>query len=483
MTDIADLATLAPDSPEAGPFRLLVDGALVDGAASMAVVNPATGRPFCTVPRADAAQLETAIAAARRAQPAWARTSYAERGALIGALADAVEARIDDFARLITLEQGKLLGHARGEVRTTVALLRHAAGQELKPEILREGDGTRIIEKRTPRGVVAAIAPWNFPLFIMAQKVGPALITGNAVICKPAPTTPTSALLLGEVAAEILPAGVLQTIVDQNDLGAILSSHKGIDFVSFTGSSPTGKKVLGSSVDTMKRVSLELGGNDAALLLDDADVATVAPRLFAGFTNNSGQICLATKRVYAPSGMVDELCDALAGLAAQAVTGDGLQQGTTMGPISNKAQYEKVLDLIEDARAQGTLVAGGEALPGEGYFIPPTIFRDLPEDSRLVQEEQFGPVLPVQGYDDLDEAIERINASDYGLGGVVWTSDVDRGIDVAGRIVSGTVWVNRQFDLPFDVPFGGARHSGLGRQHGAEGLKEFTQATIINASI
>jgi acyl-CoA reductase-like NAD-dependent aldehyde dehydrogenase len=290
-------------------------------------------------------------------------------------------------------------------------------------------------------------------------------------------------LLLGEVAADILPAGVFQTLVDQNDLGALLSRHPGVACVSFTGSTPTGKKVLASATDTLKRFTLELGGNDAAIVLDDADIEKVAPNIFRAAMMNAGQICLAVKRVYAPRSMVDGLCEALGKLAREAAVGDGLQQGTTIGPIQNKAQFEKLLGFIAEARAKGTIVAGGEPIPGDGYFIAPTIVRDLPDDARLVREEQFGPVLPILAYDDLEEAIARANDSEYGLGGTIWTSDAERGIEVASRIQSGTVWVNKHLDLPFDVPFGGAKQSGIGRQQGVDGMEGFTQARIVNAAL
>ncbi|TCM20801.1 acyl-CoA reductase-like NAD-dependent aldehyde dehydrogenase [Novosphingobium sp. PhB165] len=464
-------------------YALLIDGQLVAGTQTLEVVNPATGKPLALAPRADEAQAETAIAAARRAFPAWAALGYAKRRAYLETLATAMEQRAEDFARLLTQEQGKPIEQARGEVGASVAAIAYYAEQELTPRTLRESEGERIIEQRYPLGVVAAITPWNYPLLLLVLKMAPALITGNTVIGKPAPTTPLTTLLLGEIAASILPAGVFQTLVDQNDVGALLSGHPDVAHVSFTGSTPTGKKVLASAADTLKRFTLELGGNDAALVLDDADIAQVAPRIFAGATTNSGQICLAIKRVYAPRDKLDALCDALAKLAGEAVVGDGLEQGTTIGPIQNRAQYEKVLGFIEEARGQGTLVAGGEPVAGEGYFIAPTIVRDLPDDARLVREEQFGPVLPVLAYDDLDEVIARVNGTDYGLGATVWTSDAERGIAVASRIESGTVWVNRHLDLPFDVPFGGAKQSGIGRQQGIEGMEDFTQPRIVNAAL
>ncbi len=463
--------------------HLLIDGKLVAGAQTLDVINPATGAVFATAPRADRAQLEAAVAAAKRAFPAWSGRSFADRRAYLQKLADAVEARTAEFAKLLTQEQGKPIGQANHELRLTVAALRYAAVQELKPRLIRETASERIIEQRYPQGVVAAITPWNFPLVLLMHKVGPALITGNTVIAKPAPTTPLTTLLLGEVAADILPAGVFQTIVDQNDLGPLLTSHPDVAHVSFTGSTPTGKKILNSTVETLKRFTLELGGNDASIILDDADVETAASKVFQAAMYNAGQVCFAAKRIYAPRAMMDPLCEALANLAGAAKVGDGLNQDTTIGPIQNRMQYEKVLAFIEDAKAKGKIVAGGQPLPGAGYFIPPTIVRDLPDDARLVREEQFGPVLPVLAYDDLDDAIARANDSEYGLGGTIWTSNAERGIEVASRIQSGTVWVNQHMALPFDVPYGGAKQSGLGRQMGLEGLEDFTQPRIVNAAL
>lgn len=465
------------------PYELLIDGALIDGASSIEVVNPASGRAFASAPRADEGQALQAIAAAKRAFPGWAALGFTERSRRLHELAEAIRLRVDDFARLLTQEQGKPLKEARQEVLGAVAALTYYAPLTLEPRVLRETPTERIIEQRYPLGVVAAITPWNYPLLLLMVKLAPALITGNTVIAKPAPTTPLTTLLLGEVAAGILPPGVFQTLVDQNDLGALLSRHPDIAHVSFTGSTPTGRKVLGSAADTLKRFTLELGGNDAAIILDDADIAKVAPRIFGGATTNAGQICLAVKRVYVPNSMIDALCAELVRLAGEAVVGDGLEQRTTIGPIQNRAQFEKVLGFIEDARAQGTIVAGGKAVAGDGYFIAPTIVRDLPDDARLVREEQFGPVLPVLGYDDLEDAIGRANDSEYGLGGTVWTSNIDRGIAVASRIESGTVWVNKHLELPFDVPFGGAKQSGIGRQQGIEGMEDFTQPRIVNVAL
>jgi acyl-CoA reductase-like NAD-dependent aldehyde dehydrogenase len=464
-------------------YKMLIDGKLVDGAQTLDVFNPATGGVLEVCPRADEAQLNEAVAAAKGAFPAWSALSYEQRRSKVEALADALEARADEFARLLTQEQGKPLPQAQGEVGGAAYGLRAFAAMKIDSRTLRESDSERIVEQRTPLGVVGAIMPWNFPILLMAMKVGPGLITGNTIVAKPAPTTPLTALLFGELAAKILPPGVLNIIVDNNDLGAALTKHPDVAKVSFTGSTATGKKVMESVASTLKRLTLELGGNDAAIVLDDADVSIVAPKIFDAAMSNAGQICLATKRVYAHSSLYDALCNELARLAGEAVVDDGLKQGTTIGPLQNKMQYEKVKAFLDDAKADGKVIAGGDAMAREGYFIAPTIVRDIGDDSRLVREEQFGPVLPVLSFDDVADAIARTNDTDYGLGGSVWTSNVDRGFEVASQMQSGTVWVNKSLDIPFDVPFRGAKSSGIGGENGIEGLEEYTQARIVNVAL
>ena len=450
-------------------YKMLIGGQLVDGAATLGVVNPATGAVFETCPRADEGQLNEAVASAKAAFPAWSALSYDERAAKLGALADALEPRTEEFARLLTQEQGKPLPAALGEIGGAIYGLRTFAAMRTETKTLRETDDVRIVETRTPLGVVGAIMPWNFPVLLMIMKVGPALITGNTMVAKPAPTTPLTTLLFGEVAAAVLPPGVLNVIVDNNDLGAVMTKHPDIAKVSFTGSTATGKKVMESVSSTLKRLTLELGGNDAAIVLDDADVKLVAPKIFDAAMSNSGQICLATKRVYAHKSIYDQLCDELARLAGEVIVDDGLKQGTTMGPIQNKAQYEKVKGFLADARANGTVIAGGEALERDGYFIAPhDRFATSATTPRLVREEQFWPgVLPILSYDEVDDAIARTNDTDYGLGGSVWTSDVERGFAVASKIDSGTVWVNKSLDIPFDIPFRGGQEFGRRRRERA----------------
>ncbi|MET1026764.1 MAG: aldehyde dehydrogenase family protein [Dongiaceae bacterium] len=461
-------------------FKLLIDGKLVSGAATLNVINPATEEVRAAAPRADRAQLDQAVAAAKAAFPAWSAMPIRQRGALLAKLADEMEAQQNDFARLLTEEQGKPLAHATGEVIGTIAMMRYFAAVDMPLKVLKDDATQKIVQHHTPLGVVAAITPWNYPMILLIIKVAPALITGNTVVAKPAPTTPLTTLKFGELCARILPAGVVNIIVDQNDLGSALTGHPDVAKVSFTGSTVTGKKVMESVAGTLKRLTLELGGNDAAIVLDDVDPKEVAPKLFAGATTNSGQVCLAIKRLYVHDSQYDEMCEELGRLAREAVVDDGMKQGTQMGPLQNKAQFEKVKGFLADAKKSGKIVAGGDVIDRKGYFVQPTIVRDIGDDARLVREEQFGPVLPVLRYSNIDDAIARANDTDYGLGGTVWGKDLDRAFAVAGKIDSGVVWVNKHLDMQPDVPFTGAKQSGLGAELGQEGLAEFTQAKIIN---
>jgi acyl-CoA reductase-like NAD-dependent aldehyde dehydrogenase len=460
-------------------FSLLIDGKLVPGADTMAVINPATETVVSNAPRANLDQLNAAVASAKAAFPAWSTQDIRERREKLLAIGKALEARCDEFATLLTAEQGKPLADAQGEVIGTAMMIQALASFDLPEVVLQEDDTGKYVEHRTPLGVVAAITPWNYPLSQIGIKVVPAMLAGNTVVAKPAPTTPLTSLLFGELCNEFLPAGVLNVITDQNDLGAELTSHPDIAKVSFTGSTGTGKKVMGSAADSLKRVTLELGGNDAAIVLDDLDPKTAAEKLFAGAMMNCGQVCLAIKRAYVPTSMYDAVCDELSKLADGAVVGDGTTAGVQIGPIQNKQQYERVLGLIESARSEGTIIAGGTTIDGPGYFIRPTIVRDIPEDARLVREEQFGPVLPVIPYDNLDDVIARANDTVYGLGGTVWSADNNRAAQVARRLHTGFVWVNSHMVINPTVTTGGAKQSGMGTELGLEGLKEFTQRHLI----
>lgn len=459
--------------------KLLIGGELIAGASTLDVFNPATGEVFQQAPKADKAQLNAAVAAAKAAFPAWSATDISERKAMLLKLADAIDARLGEFAELLTREQGKPLDQAQGEIFFCSYTLRLIAEMELAPRIIKENVQSKVVEYRKPLGVVAAITPWNFPVLMIANKIAPALLAGNTIILKPAPTTPLTTLLLGELCADIFPAGVVNTLVDENDLGALLTSHPDVNKVAFTGSTATGKKVLASSSDTLKRLTLELGGNDAALVLDDVDIKAVAAQIYNAGTYNAGQICVAVKRVYVPEAMYDEFCEELAKLAKAAVVGEGFETGVQVGPIQNRTQFEKVSQLLAETRQCGNIIAGGEVLDRPGYFISPAIVRDVKDSDRIVAEEQFAPIVPVLHYADVDEAITRINATDFGLAGSVWGADIDRAAEVAQRIDSGSVWVNSHMALDPSVPFRGAKQSGIGVELGQEGLYEYTQARVV----
>ncbi|KPH62609.1 aldehyde dehydrogenase family protein [Novosphingobium sp. ST904] len=462
-------------------FKLLVNGELIDGVSTFDVVNPATEDVFAQCPGADEAILNRAVSAAKAALPGWSALSADERAGYINRLADAMEARIEDFARLLTAEQGKPLDQATYEIGGSIYTLRAFAAMRLPEQTLRNENGSTVVEHRTPLGVCASITPWNFPVILLANKLGPCLVMGNTMVSKPAPTTPLTTLLLAELAADILPAGVFNVICDQNELGPLITAHPDIAKVAFTGSTATGKKVMASAAQNVKRVTLELGGNDAAIVLDDVPARIAAQKVYAGAMANAGQICVAIKRAYVPSAMYEEFCDEIAKLADQAVLDDGAKQGSTIGPIQNRMQFEKVRDLIEDAKQRGRVVAGGDVPDRKGFFIPPTVIADLDDDAPLVREEQFGPVLPVLKYDDIEDVIARANDSPYGLGGTVWGADQLRAMDVARRIDAGTVWVNQHLAIDPNIPFRGAKQSGLGTEHGLAGLMEYTQAHIVSA--
>lgn len=465
-------------------FRLLIGGALVDGDLSMAVVNPATEEILAFAPRASHNQLNAAVAAAKAAFPKWAATSIAERKRAMLALADAIDIHADELGRLLTQEQGRPLDHTLGEVRGTAQRFRYWAEQNLEVDVLEDSNDMRVEAHRKPLGVVAAIVPWNFPLGMMSWKVAPSLMVGNTLVVKPAPTTPLTTLRLGELARDLLPPGVLNIITDDNDLGAVLAEHPDVAKVSFTGSIATGRKVMASGAATLKHLTLELGGNDAAIVLDDVNPAEIAAQLFGGAFYNSGQVCTAIKRLYVHASVYDQICDELAKLADQATVGDGLDQGTEFGPINNRRQFEKVKELLADARINGTVMPSSKsngAAMERGYFIRPTIVRDIQEGSRLVDEEQFGPVLPVLKFSEDEDALARANNTPFGLGASIWSSNPERAYALADRLEAGMVWINRHGGAWDHIPFLGSKQSGIGSELGGKrALEEYTQLKIVN---
>ncbi|WBB63416.1 aldehyde dehydrogenase family protein [Streptomyces sp. WMMC500] len=439
-------------------------------AVRFAVVDPATGEAFDEAPDQQPDELDAVVARAHRAWHGW-RADPVARTAALHAAADAVEGAGDDLARLLTREQGKPLAESYAEVARTAARLRYFA--DLAPRTRRIADGRPVRSeiRWRPLGPVAAIVPWNFPLQLAAAKFAPALAAGNTVVLKPSPFTPLATRLLGSVLATVLPEDVLTVVTGREPLGARLASHPGIRHVTFTGSVSTGRAVAEAAAASLARVTLELGGNDAAVLLDDVEVDRIADRLFWAAFRNCGQVCMAVKRVYAPTRLHAEVVEALAQRAKTVAVGAGLDADTRLGPVNNAPHLARIEQVTQQALGDGArAAAGGHRLDGAGYFFAPTILTDVPPGSPVVTGEQFGPVLPVLPYRSLDEAVDAANSTGFGLGGSVWGTDLDRAEAVAERLECGTAWVNHHAELSLAQPFAGVKDSGVGVAGGPWGL-------------
>jgi acyl-CoA reductase-like NAD-dependent aldehyde dehydrogenase len=474
------MASVAPRLDRPDEYRLLIGGSLETSPQWLDVVNPATGRTFVRVPKATQAQLEQAVSAAKKAFTSWSKTPLKERRERLLRVAERIHENLDHIAVQLTCEQGKTLEAAKQEIQIAEAFCRHYAPMEFPVQVIEDSPTQRIEIHRKPLGVVAAITPWNFPFLIAVYKMAPAVLAGNTVIIKPAPTTPVTTLLLGHLICDLFPPGVVNTLVDDNDLGAQLTAHPDVAKISFTGSTATGKKVMSNAAPSLKRLTLELGGNDAAIVLEDADPKEIAPQIFNAAFFNSGQVCIAIKRLYVHERIYGQMCDELRTLTERAVVGDGMAPGTQFGPLQNRMQYLKVCRLIEETRDKGTIFATGKVPNSSGYFVPITIVRDIEEGTRLVDEEQFGPVLPVIRYSDIGDVIARANASSYGLGGSVWSGNAQRAQEVALQLGSGTVWVNQHLAFGPHIPLPGAKESGIGVEFGREGLLEYTGMQVLN---
>jgi aldehyde dehydrogenase (NAD+) len=462
-------------------YKNLVNGELVAGDKWIDVVNPATEQVIGQVPDCGQAELDKAVAAARAAFPKWKKTSIEERRACFAAMATAIKDNSDELMRLLTSEQGKPHAQAAGEIAGCVGMTRALPTLSLE-ETISEDSAKRLSRtRRVPVGVVGGIVPWNFPVLMAVQKIVPALLSGCVIVLKPSPFTPLATLRMAELIAGVFPPGVLNIITGGDALGPMLTSHPDIDKITFTGSTATGKRVMESASKDLKRITLELGGNDAAIVLPDADVKKVAEKLFWASFANAGQVCIAAKRIYIHQDIYDELSQAIADYAKMIKVGDGAEQGTAVGPIQNKQQYKRVLELIQDAKDKGyKFLLGGDSDPsGSGYFVPLTIIDNPPEDARIVAEEQFGPVMPLMKFEKIDEVISRANASDYGLGGSIWTSNPEAAVEIAEQLETGTVWINESMHLAPNAPFAGHKQSGFGAELGEEGLLEFTYPQVI----
>jgi len=456
-------------------FEMTINGRGVAGTdGTFDVFNPATGQAFESAPECSESQLDEAVKSSRAAFPAWRATPIEERAALLFKAGEVLMAHAEEMGRLFTREQGRPVEQATQEVQGAAQWLQ--AVSVMRPPVhISEDSDTQFIEtKYVPLGVVCAIAPWNFPISLAVWKIAPALLAGNTMVLKPSPFTPLCTLKMAELFRDVFPAGVLNVITGGDRLGPWMTAHPGFNKISFTGSTATGKRVMESASKDLKRLTLELGGNDAAIVLPDVDLDDVAQKIFFGAFFNTSQICIATKRLYVHEDVYEGLRDRLVAIAKATKVGDGADQGTNLGPIQNQRQYERVLDLIDDAKTNNlTLLEGADVPEGEGYFIPITIVDNPPEASRVVQEEAFGPILPMLKFEDIDDVIDRANASEYGLAGAVWSKDTDKAVEIARRMETGTIWVNQNLNLRPDTPFAGHKNSGFGAENGEDGLLEF----------
>ena len=462
-------------------YKNLIDGEMVDNGEWLEVLNPANEQVVGRVPAAGEDELDRAVAAARRAFKIWKKTSHEERQQVVQGIAAAIKENADELFRLLTTEQGKPHAQAQQEIYGAAGL---AAAQSTLTldDVVNQDDDTRLSRtRRVPVGVVGGIVPWNFPIMMAIQKIVPALVAGCTIVLKPSPFTPLTTLRIAELIKDVVPAGTVNIITGEDTLGPLITGHPDIDKITFTGSTATGKKIMEGAAGDLKRITLELGGNDASIVLPDADVEKVAEQLFWSSFSNAGQVCIAAKRIYIHEDIYDDLSKAIAEYAKTVVVGDGSQQGTGVGPIQNKKQYERVLELIQDAKDNGyKFLTGGDKDPsGTGYYVPITILDNPPEDARIVAEEQFGPVMPLMKFGSVDEVIERANNSEYGLAGAVWTKDTDKGVEIAEQLETGTVWINEFMQLSPFAPFGGHKQSGFGAEYGIDGLKEFTYPQVI----
>ena len=460
---------------------MTVGGSAITSDTCISVTNPATGEVFASVPDASQADLDLAIAAARSAFPAWRATSWQDRAKGLKAVASAMTAHLDELAELLTREQGKPLADARGEIARSVQWIEYTAGLTLEDEVVGNVPGRSIRIRHLPLGVVAALAPWNFPITLAIWKLAPAMLAGNTVVLKPSPYTPLTALRLGQIIAPLLPPGVINVVSGSDRLGPWLTAHPGVDKIAFTGSTQTGKAIMASAAQNLRRITLELGGNDAAIVLPDVDLQEVVPKLFWAAFRNNAQFCLATKRLYVHDSIYDAFLKSFTAFAAQVTLGDGLQVGSQVGPIQNARQLERVRGFVQRSRERGERVIeiAPERVPKQGFFHPIVLVDSPPDDSEVVAEEVFGPLLPILRFDDVDEVLQRVNASSYGLGGSVWGQDTQRAQEVAQGIESGTVWVNTIHELYPHLPFGGHKTSGLGVENGLAGLMEYVQYQTV----
>ena len=471
--------------------RLLIDGQWVETSKHFDTINPATGEVLTQIAEASPADVDRAVAAARRAfedrNGAWRKLSASERGRLIWKLADLLEKNMDEFAELETLDNGKPIFESRYvDMPMVIDVLRYYAGLATKihGETVNTFETAFTYTLREPIGVVGMIVPWNFPLLLASWKLGPALACGNTVVWKPAEQTSLTALRFGELAIEAgVPAGVINIVTGAREVGRAMVQHPGIDKIAFTGSTEVGKEIMRSGADTLKRITLELGGKSPNIVFADSDIESAVKGALTGIFYGKGEVCNAGSRLFIESKVQDEFLEKLAARASKMRPADPLDPKTRMGAIVSQEQMQTILGYIEAGKNEGAkLVAGGNRVNldgSKGYFVEPTIFRDVRNDMKIAREEIFGPVLATLSFDDLDQVVELANQNEYGLAAAVWTRDIKKAHTVSRRLKAGTVWINTYGLMDASLPFGGYKSSGFGRELGAHAMEHYTELKTV----
>src|SRR5580704_4991644 len=492
LTDLRlETRMIAATKTKLSPGRLLIDGQWVETAKKFDTSNPATGEVLTQIAEASAEDVDRAVTAARKAledrSGPWRKMSARERGRLIWHLADLIEKNIDELAEIETLDNGKPIFESRYvDMPMVVDVLRYYAGLATKihGETVNTIDAAFTYTLREPIGVVGMIVPWNFPLLLASWKLGPALACGNTVVWKPAEQTSLTALRFGELAIEAgVPAGVINIVTGAGEVGRAMVQHPGIDKIAFTGSTEVGIEIMRSGADTLKRITLELGGKSPNIVFADSDIDSAVKGAINGIFYGKGEVCNAGSRLFIESKVQDEFLEKLAARASKMRPADPLDPKTRMGAIVSQQQMQTVLSYIDAGKNEGAkLVSGGNRVNldgSQGYFVEPTIFRDVRNDMKIAREEIFGPVLAALSFDDLDQVIDLANQNEYGLAAAVWTRDIKKAHTVSRRLKAGTVWINTYGLMDASLPFGGYKKSGFGRELGAHAMEHYTELKTV----
>ncbi|KAJ4422989.1 hypothetical protein N0V82_002383 [Gnomoniopsis sp. IMI 355080] len=463
-------------------FHNIIDGELASTAKTRHTISPSTLEQNPQIPLSTAEDVNKTVAAAQKAAKQWAEVPWEERVKALEGFIDALEFHTEDFVQLLNKEQGKPILWARHEVATGLAFLKGFCGLSLPEEVLEDTPERKISTHYTPLGVVVGIVPWNYPIFLACGKIGPALLTGNSFILKPSPLAPYACMKLVELGMRFFPPGVLQALSGDDDLGPHFSAHSDVDMISFTGSGTAGKAVTKSCSATLKRVTLELGGNDPAIICADVDPVATATKIAMFAFCNSGQVCMAIKRVYVHESVYDEFLAALVEHVGTLQV--GVDETSFLGPVASENSFKRLKYMLEDVERSGINIATGGTQPiaeKKGFYLPATIIDNPPEDSAVVKQEQFGPVLPLLKWSDESDAIQRANETETGLGSSVWTRDAEQATRIRKQLKSGNVWINTHAEIMPNIPFGGHKQSGYGVEWGVEGMKAYSNLQAIYA--